>query len=165
MTKILSRQWIQGIFNLTKTIFEDLAANIIPNGERLKIFPPLIRNKTRYMLSPLLFSIVLEDLIREICQEKKKKASSLGTAIVSNSLRPHGLWPTRLLRPWDSPGTSTGVGCPFLLQEIFPTQGQNPGLPHCRQTLYHLSLQGSLKDQVNQTKLLFIWRNHAQQLK
>ena len=33
-------------------------------------------------------------------------------------------------------------GLPFLLQEIFPTQGSNPGLPHCRQTLYHLSHQG-----------------------
>ena len=31
------------------------------------------------------------------------------------------------------------MGCHFLLQEIFPTQGLNPGLPHCRQTLYHLS--------------------------
>ena len=34
-------------------------------------------------------------------------------------------------------------GCHFLLQEIFPTQGLNLGLPHCRQTLYHLSHQGS----------------------
>ena len=32
------------------------------------------------------------------------------------TLQPHGLWPTRLLRPWDSPGKSTGVGCHFLLQ-------------------------------------------------
>ena len=37
-------------------------------------------------------------------------------SVVSDSSRPHGLWPTRLLRPWDSPGTSTGVGCHFLLQ-------------------------------------------------
>ena len=37
----------------------------------------------------------------------------------------------------------TGVGCHFLLQGIFPTQGLNPGLPHCRQTLYRLSHQGS----------------------
>ena len=51
--------------------------------------------------------------------------------------------PTRLLHPWDFPGKSTGVGCHFLLQEIFLTQGLNPGLPHCRQTLYHLSHQGS----------------------
>ena len=51
-----------------------------------------------------------------------------------DSLRPHGLYPTRLLRPWNFPGKSTEVGCHFLLQGIFPTQGLNPGLPHCRQT-------------------------------
>ena len=50
-----------------------------------------------------------------------------------------------LLYPWDSPGNSTGVGCHFLLQGIFPTQGSNPGLLQCRQTLYHLSCQGSHK--------------------
>ena len=42
----------------------------------------------------------------------------------------------------DSPGKNTVVGCHFLLQEIFPTQGLNPGLPYCRQLLYHLSQQG-----------------------
>ena len=36
------------------------------------------------------------------------------------------------------------MGCHFLLQEIFPTQGLNPGLPHCRQMLYWLNHQGSL---------------------
>ena len=45
--------------------------------------------------------------------------------------------------PWDFPGKSTGVGCHFFLQEIFPTQGSNPGLLHCRQILYRLSYQGS----------------------
>ena len=50
---------------------------------------------------------------------------------------------TWLLCPWDFPGNSTGVDCHFLLQGIFPTQGLNPGLAHCRQTLYHLSHQGS----------------------
>ena len=39
----------------------------------------------------------------------------------------------------DSPGKNTEVGCHALLQEIFPTQGWNPGLSHCRQILYHLS--------------------------
>ena len=43
----------------------------------------------------------------------------------------------------DSPGKNTGVGCHALLQGIFPTQEANPGLPHCRQILYHLSQQGS----------------------
>ena len=46
-------------------------------------------------------------------------------------------------RPWDSPGKSTGVGCHFLLQGIFPNQGSNSGLPHCRQILYSLSHQGT----------------------
>ena len=41
----------------------------------------------------------------------------------------------------DSPGKNTGVGCHALLQGIFPTQGSNPGLPHCRQILYRLNLQ------------------------
>ena len=41
----------------------------------------------------------------------------------------------RFLRPWNFPGKSTGVGCHFLLQGIFPTQGLNPGLQHCRQTI------------------------------
>ena len=35
---------------------------------------------------------------------------------MSDSVRPHGLQPTRLLHPWDSPGKNTGVGCHFLLQ-------------------------------------------------
>ena len=35
---------------------------------------------------------------------------------MSDSVRPHGLQPTRLLCPWDSPGKNTGVGCHFLLQ-------------------------------------------------
>ena len=65
-----------------------------------------------------------------------------------DSLRPCGLQSARLLSPWDSPGKNTGVGCHVLLQGIFPTQGSNPGLLHCRQTLYPLSHQGS------QTKIM-----------
>ena len=43
----------------------------------------------------------------------------------------------------DSLGEKIGVGCHTLFQGIFPTQGSNPGLLHCRQILYHLSHQGS----------------------
>ena len=43
----------------------------------------------------------------------------------------------------DSLGKNTGMGSLFLLQGIFPTQGLNPGLPHCRWILYHLSHQGN----------------------
>jgi len=42
----------------------------------------------------------------------------------------------------DSPGKNTGVGCHYIIQGSFPTQGSNPGLPHCRRILYHLSPQG-----------------------
>ena len=64
-------------------------------------------------------------------------------SVMSNSLQPHGLQPTRLLCPWDSPGKNIGVSSPSLFQGIFLTQGLNPGLLHCRQILYHLSHQGS----------------------
>ena len=64
-------------------------------------------------------------------------------SVMSDSLRFHELKPTSFLCPWNFPGKSTGAGCHFLLQGIFPTQGSNPGLPHCRQTLYHLSHKGS----------------------
>ena len=56
----------------------------------------------------------------------------------SNSLRPHGLWPTGLLCPWDSPNKNNGVGCYFLIQGIFSTQGSNLSLRcllHCRHSL------------------------------
>ena len=45
----------------------------------------------------------------------------------------------------DSPGKNTGIGCHALFQGIFPTQGSNTGLLHCRQILYHLSHEGSPK--------------------
>ena len=61
--------------------------------------------------------------------------------VVSDSLWPHRLQPARLLRPWDSPGKNTRVGCHALLQGIFPTQGSNPGLLHYRRILDCLSHQ------------------------
>ena len=65
-------------------------------------------------------------------------SESESRSIVSDSLRPHGLY-----SPWNSPGQNTGVGSRFLLLGIFPTQGLNPGLSHCRRTLYQLSHKGS----------------------
>ena len=52
----------------------------------------------------------------------------LSRLVVSDSLRPHGLKPTGLLCPRDSPGKNTGVGCHFLLQGIFLIQGSKPRL-------------------------------------
>ena len=62
-------------------------------------------------------------------------------SVVSDSLRPHGLWPMRFPHPWSFPGKNTGVGCHFLLQGIFPIQGSNPGLLPPRQMFCCLSHQ------------------------
>ena len=55
---------------------------------------------------------------RSIEQNKEpyNKSAAAVTAVVSDSVRPHRQKPTRLPRPWDSPGKNTGVGCHFLLQ-------------------------------------------------
>ena len=45
-------------------------------------------------------------------------------------LQPHQLQPARLLYPWNSPGKNTGVGCYYIFQVIFLTQGLNPSLLH-----------------------------------
>ena len=65
-------------------------------------------------------------------------SESESRSVMSDSLQLHGLH-----SPWNSPGQNTGVGSLSLLQGIFPTQGLNPGLPHCRQILYQLSQKGS----------------------
>ena len=63
-----------------------------------------------------------------------KKAESESLSVVSDSL-----WPHSLQSPWNSPGQSIGVGSLSLLQGLFPTQGSNPDLLHCRRILYQLS--------------------------
>ena len=72
------------------------------------------------------------------------KGENVSHSVVSDSLQPHGLKPPRLVCLWDSPGRNTGMGCYFLLQGIFLTQGSNLGLLPCRQILYRLNHQGSL---------------------
>ena len=59
--------------------------------------------------------------------------ASESRSVVSDSLRLHGLY-----SPWRFPGQNIGVGSLALLQEIFPTQGLNRGLPHCRRVIYQL---------------------------
>ena len=54
----------------------------------------------------------------------------------------NSLWPHELYTPWNCQGHNTGVGGLSLLQGIFPIQGSNPGLPHCRWILYQLSHKG-----------------------
>ena len=67
-----------------------------------------------------------------------KLTESESCSVVSDSLWPHGLHSL-----WNSPDQNTGVGSLSLLQGIFPTQGSNPGLLHCRWILYQLSYHGT----------------------
>ena len=71
------------------------------------------------------------------CLNLWKYNESESHSVMSDSLRPHGLY-----SPWNSPGQNTGVGSHSFLQGIFPTQGSNPGLLHCRWILYQLSHRG-----------------------
>ena len=72
------------------------------------------------------------------------KSESESHSVMSDSLQPHGLY-----SPWNFPDQNTGVGSPSLLQGIFPTQGSNWGLLHCRWILYQLSYQGNPKLSLN----------------
>ena len=83
-------------------------------------------------------------------------------SVVSDSLQPHGLQPTSLLCPWDFPGKSTKVGCHFLLQEVFPTQGTNLCLLHCKQILYHLNHQEALIVRVSELQGLTLFSYYIQ---
>ena len=62
----------------------------------------------------------------------------LSHSVQSDSLRPHGLYPFRLLCPWNSSGKDSQVGCHSLLQGTFLTQQLNSSLLHGRQILYHV---------------------------
>ena len=73
-------------------------------------------------------------------------------------LGPHGLWPTGSSVHEDSPGKNTGVGCPFLLQGIFPTQGLNPSLLHWQTDplpLRHLGSPGFHRSEQFTSKQVF----------
>ena len=78
-----------------------------------------------------------DKLILKVTWSAKWKWSE-SRSVVSDSLQPHGLYIS-----WNSPDEDTGVGSLSLLQGIFPTQGSNPGLPHCKKILYKLSHKGS----------------------
>ena len=78
-------------------------------------------------------SLFLSDLVNSIYE-------SVSCSVTCDPLQTHGLQPSRLLCPWNSPCKNTGVGCHFLLQGICPIQGSNPHLSHCRQILKPLAI-------------------------
>ena len=72
-------------------------------------------------------------------QNQERECVCLVT-VMSDFFGPMDCWFPGSSLHGDSQSKNAGVGCHVLLQGIFPTQGLNPGLPHCRWVLYHLSL-------------------------
>ena len=79
----------------------------------------------------------------EIHSYSEGKVNVLVAQWVSDSLQLHGLWPSRLLCPWNYPGKTTGEGSHSLLQGNLPHPGLNPSLLDYRHTIHLLSHQGS----------------------
>ena len=80
---------------------------------------------------------------REICVSEVQSScyrESESHSVVSDSFRPPGLYSS-----WNSLGQNTEVGSLSLLQGIFPIQGSNPDLPHCRWIFYQVSHKGSAR--------------------
>ena len=80
------------------------------------------------------FQEVLTGCLQILNTWLESERESESCLVMSDSLQPHGLY-----GPWNSPGQITGVGSLSLLQGIFPTQGSNSGLLHCRLILYQPS--------------------------
>jgi hypothetical protein len=86
MIKSLRKLGIEGMYlNIIKTVYDKYIANIILNGEKLKLFPLKSGMRQGWPLSPHLFSIVLELLARTTKQEEIK-GIQIGKAIIKVSL-------------------------------------------------------------------------------
>ena len=111
------------------------------HGQLGKIIDKIYRDRKTQL--PLLKSLEQKQNVgrknRVLCMPPSLSTTSESESrsVVSNSLGPQGL------SSWNSPGQNTGVGSLSLLQGIFPTQGLNPGFPHCSLILYQLSHKGS----------------------
>ena len=113
-----------------------------------------------------LFCHIKQHLFRIEFQQQNYLGQCESHSVMFNSLWPHGLY-----SPWNSSGQNTGMDSPSLFQGILPTQGSNPGFPHCGQILYQLSHKGSPSIQEwvgysisrgssrprNQTRVMLLW--------
>ena len=114
-----------------------------PSGARDRVSSPWVLGSLRFQgIKPtqrLRAKVkVTESILQLTVGHIKGKCESESCSLLSDFLRPPGE-----SSPWDSPGENTGVGSCSLLQGIFPTQGSNLGLVHCRQIVYQLSYWGS----------------------
>ena len=87
--------------------------------------------------------LVCSHSIHQVARKEPVNYSNVRCAQSLSRLRPPGLQLTRLLCLWDFSGKETGVGCRFILQGIFPTQGSNLCLLHRQADSLPLSPLGS----------------------
>ena len=139
------------------SIYTEASARILAtSAENLTLVPKAVLSRPMELLQLLLrfqvllfiiFTFFFQNTIHSTCSESECRS------VVSDSLRPHGLYSS-----WNSPSQNTGVGSLSFLQGIFPTQGSNPGLPHCRQILYQRSHKGSPKQDYIKCTYVFLLR-------
>ena len=124
------------VFLELSCFFDDLAdvGNLISGSS---VFSKISLNIWKFLVHKLL-KPSLKDFEHNLASMWKSESESESCPVMSDSL-----WHNRLYSPWNFPGQNTGIGSLSLLQGILPTQGSNPGLPHCRWILYQLSYQGS----------------------
>ena len=84
----------------------------------------------------------LQEYMDSSCALSSQVPWKLASYKISSEVKVAQLCPT-LCDPLGFSGQNTGVGSLSLLQGIFPTQGSNPGLPHCRWIVYQLGHKGS----------------------
>ena len=84
---------------------------------------------------------------------------SVSHSVMFNTLQPQGLWPARILCPWNSLGKNTEVNCHSLLQRVFPTQGSEPG---SQADSFLFELQGSPLQQYSELKRVFKIKDQKQ---
>ena len=133
-------RWLDGITNLMDTSLSKLRQLTIDRQEGMACCSPWghkesdTTERLNWTDCEIQYCFHFQGHVR--CRDKgicyPQKWVKWSCSVVSDSFRPCGLQPARLLYPWDFPGKNTGVGCHFLLQGILPTLGSNPGLPHCR---------------------------------
>ena len=133
-----------------------LPTNLSANYEEKGIFSSCKRASMRNLYDERLNALSLKLRTR---WANNRAQQGCRTQVKWNSLSHVWLFVTPwIFSPWNSPGQNTGVGGCSLLQGIFPTQGSNPGLRHCRRILYQLSHQGRLQDTIyiqKSTEFLF----------
>ena len=117
-----------------RRIWYNYILSVFTNFLRILYYLPLCH----FYIWVLCLNFHVANLSETSFAEVWKWSESESRSVVSDSLRPHGLY-----SPWNSPAQNTGVGSLSLLQGIFPIQGSNLGLPHCRRILYQPSYQGN----------------------